>query len=816
MNHRECHAPGPRRGLLFVLFAALLFAAATAAGCSDPEKTKAEHLSRGESYLKERKFQEASLEFRNAIQIDERSAEAHWGLARAFEGMLSTDASLGMQVIAELQRTIALAPDNLDARVRLGNYYALIFQQSKDARWKDEATKLADEVLQKDPNHIEGHILRGTVLFAAGDRAGALAELQRAVELNPRRVESLMGLALFYRQTGDAAKADETYRRALEIDGRSALAHLEYARFFVSQNRPGEAEQHFRHAVEVDPQSREARRTLATFYIQQKQFDRAEEVVRALAELDRDKPEGRAVLAEFYSQVGRADDAARVLQEIVTQWPDYAQGRQRLAELLLARGDLAGAQAQVKEALAKNQNDQQALLLRARLALVSGDAKAAIEDLKQVLKQDARHRAGLYYMAEANVRANQLEQARIFAGDLERFYPGYLPGKMMRVQIALSSADWQGAQRQSNELLDSLSRAVPDAHVSQQLIAELRSKALTARGATHLQLKNAAAARADFEAARDAEPNSPASHTNLAGVALAEGKRDEARAHFERALSIDPANFDAMRGLSEIYTAEQKFAEAHARLDQGLAARPSSAPLRFLKADLYVRQRGLAARAGDAAQRDQLGRQAEAELLRALEIDPGFIPAFDGLSKLYLSADQPDRALAELARWAERRPDDANPHVLAGMIEDRRQNYDASCEHYRRALTLRPDDIFASNNLAWNYAEHGKGNLDEAMRLAQSVVQRHPDVAGFADTLGWVYFKKGLHGAAVEQLQKAVERASAGGEDAPSYRVHLAQALAAAGRKAEARQQLQQALNSKSNPLPADRAEQARRALATL
>ena len=836
MNQSECHRPGRRRGPLFVLLASLLLVVPLAA-CSDPEKAKAEHVARGEALLKERKFQEASLEFRNAVQIDENAAAAHWGLARAYEGTGQYAEAMG-----ELQRTIALDQNNLDARTRLGNYYLIGFQQTKNQQYKDEAKRLAEEVLQRDPNHIEGHVLRGSLLFADGDRAGSLAALQKALELNPQRVETLMSLALYHRQVGDSAKAEEIYRRALEVNEGASIAHLEYARFNVQQNRLDVAERHFRRAVEVDPQNREARRTLASFYIfNVKQLDRAEEAVRGLAALDGDKPEGRAVLADFYAQVGRHDDAVRAFSEITSQSPDYMPARYRLAELLMQRGDVSGANAQVKEVLDRNANDQQARLLRARLLLNSGDAKAAVEDLREVLKQDARHRAGLYYMAEAHVRTGQIEQARVFAGDLERAYPEDLPTKLMQVQINLAAGEWQTAQRQAGDLLERLARAAPDgATVTQQLINELRAKTYTARAAAHLQLRNVPAARADFTAARDAEPNSPTSYNNLASVALAESKRDEARQQYERALAIDGTNFDALNGIINLYASERQRAAlgatgarpgggqggkkpgeaggpdqsrapdgprvdmspAHARLDQALAARPNSAPLHYLKAQIY----GI----------EQNAQAAEGSLRKALELDPNFAPAFNALAAVYINTNQQEQAVIELRRWAEARKDDANPHVLIGMVEDSRKKYDEACDAYRKALALRPDDIFASNNLAWNYAEHGKGNLDEAMRLAQGVVQRHPDEPGFADTLGWVYFKKGLHGAAVEQLQKAVAKAAARGSDAPVYRLHLAQALAAAGRKSEARQQLQQALNAKSNELQPAQAEEARRVLATL
>lgn len=811
MNHRECPRSGARRGLLIFLFAALAVALVTSA-CKDPAKAKAEYLSRGESYLKDKKYQEASLEFRNAVQIDDHSAPAHWGLARAYEGM-----GQFQQAIEELQHVVQLDQNNLEARTRLGNFYIVAYQQTHDPKIKDEAARLADEVLQRDPNNIEGHILRGTILFANGDRAGALAELNRAVELNPRRVESLMGLALYYRQTGEMAKADEIYQRALSIDDNSALAHLEYARFLVQQNQTDKAEAQFRRAVEVDPQNREAHRTLVSFYITQKQLDRAEQAARALAALDSDKPEGTAVLGDFYSQIGRTDDAVRLFQETVSKYPDYTTGRYRLGELLLQKGDTAGASAQADEVLKKNPNDKQALLMRARVRMNGGDAKAAIEDLSQVLKQEPRDQAGLYFMTDARLRLNQLDQARVFAGDLEKFYPDYLPAKLLQLQINLAAGDWQTAQRQSTDLIDKLSKATPAASTSAELLAEVKAKALTVRGTTYIQTKNFAAARADLSAARDLQPNAPASYTNLAAEAASEGKADESMQLYEHALQLDATNFDALNGVFNLYASRGEFDKAHARVDQALAVKQDSAPLHFLKAQIYGKQGGVARAQGNAQLQEQFARSAEPELRRALELDPNFVPAFNALAALYINTDKTDQALVSLHEWSAKRQDDASPYVLIGMVEDKRQRYDAANDAYRKALTIRPDDIFSANNLAWNYAEHGGGNLDEAMRLAQGVVQKYPEEPGFADTLGWVYFKKGLSAAAIEQLQKAVTKAQAGGADSPAYHLHLGQALAAAGRKAEARQQLQQALNAgKNNALTPEQAEEARRALSTL
>ncbi|MDQ6651645.1 MAG: hypothetical protein M3Y84_02765, partial [Acidobacteriota bacterium] len=65
----------------------LLAAVFPISGCTKPEKDKIANVEKEEAYLKDQKFQGASLEVRNAIQIDEKSAAAHRGLARAHEGL---------------------------------------------------------------------------------------------------------------------------------------------------------------------------------------------------------------------------------------------------------------------------------------------------------------------------------------------------------------------------------------------------------------------------------------------------------------------------------------------------------------------------------------------------------------------------------------------------------------------------------------------------------------------------------------------------------------------------------------------------------
>lgn len=789
MRHTEC----ARKYFLLTLLLALLVASVATSGCTNAEAAKAQHVSRGEAFLKEKKFQEASIEFRNAIQIDDKLGSAHWGLARAYEGL-----ERWQEMIDELRRAIDLDAKNLDARVRLGNYYLAPLQHTPEAIV--EAERLANDVLGKNPNHIEGNILLANVLYLQ-DRAHpekALAKLNHAIELDPNRVESHLSLARFYLNTKDVAKAEESFRRAISVNDASALAHTEYAKFLVQANRLNDAEAQMKKAIEAEPKSRDPRFMLASFYLINKQLDKAEEAFKALAEVEKDKPDGRAVLADFYSSVGRYDEAVNVYQDIAASAPDYTRAHYRLGEIMLLRGDIKGATAQVEEVLKKNDRDMQARLLRSRIYMQSGQPKQAVEDLKEVLKQEPNSRPGLYFMAEASMSAGQTEQARSFAADLDKYYPNYLPGKLLQAQISLAAGDVKNALRLSNDLLERLSKSAPDRDTSPQLLAELRAKALTARGTAEIQSNDTRAARQDFQAARDAAPNDPASYVNLAAVAAKENKTDEAINLYGRALEIDNANFNALSNLINVYALMKRFDQAHARIDQSLSAHPDNASLHFLKAQIYGYE--------------QNAQGAENELRRTIELDPNYLAAYDALGKLYINLNQQDRAIAELRKIIERRPDNAATYTLIGMLEDSRRNHDAANENYRKALEADQNATIAANNLAWSYAVHNTGNLDEAVRLAQGLVQRYPDQPGFADTLGWVYYKKGLHAAAVEQLQKAVARAG----NSATYRYHLGMALAGKGDKASARRELEQALRLGQGNNSFPDADDARKTLATL
>jgi len=784
--------------LLCVLFAAVL----SFGGCTNPEKAKAEHVSKGEAYLKDEKFQEASLEFRSAVQIDDTFAPAYWGLARAYEGL-----QRGPEMIEALRRAVILDGNNLDARTKLGNYY--LAGAKGRPEYISEADRIAKEILQKDANHIEGHILMGSVLFSQNQKDKAYEELNHAIQLDPNRVESYLSLARFYVVTSDNAKAEELFRKSISINYNSAVAHTEYGKFLAQTNRAAEAEAELKKATEVSPTDRTAWFVLASYYYVNRRMDQAENAYKALADIDKGKPEGGVVLADFYSAINRYDDAIKIYQDALAKAPDFIQGRYRLGEILLVRGDTQGAAAQVDEVLKKDSKDRQALLLRARIRALGGqpdNLKAAVEDLNEVLKQEPNSRAGLYFMAQTKFNLGAIDEARANAAELERNYPDYLPAKLMQILISSSAGDAKTALRLASDLLERVNKTAPDRDNSPQLLAEIRGKAYLARGSAQLRLGNAPAARADFDAARQVMPGDPDVYNSLALVSINENKPEDAIAFFENALQIDNTNFNAFNGLINLHAQRKELDKAHARLQTALDANPNKPQLHYLKGLIFAFE--------------QNAQGAEAEFRKAIELDSNYLTAYSALGALFINTRQEDRAIAEYKKIAELRPDNSVAYTLIGMLEYGRKNTDAAVENYRKALEKDQNAIVAANNLAWIYAIEGKGNIDEAVRLAQGVVQKSPNIAGFIDTLGWVYYKKGLYAAAVEQLQKAVTvdttaARATNANPSPTYHFHLGMALKAKGDNQGARRELESAIKLGEKANFPD-AEEARKTLAAL
>jgi tetratricopeptide (TPR) repeat protein len=148
---------------------------------------------------------------------------------------------------------------------------------------------------------------------------------------------------------------------------------------------------------------------------------------------------------------------------------------------------------------------------------------------------------------------------------------------------------------------------------------------------------------------------------------------------------------------------------------------------------------------------------AERVLRTLIEVDPGFGQGYSLLGRALLDQRKLERAKAEFEETAAREPHNVSARIMRAMIADVSGDQADATRRYEEILKLDPSAAVAANNLAWIYSEIGH-NLDRALALAQSAVEYLPEEAAVHDTLGWVYYRKGLHRLALTPFQQSVDR----------------------------------------------------------
>jgi tetratricopeptide (TPR) repeat protein len=159
------------------------------------------------------------------------------------------------------------------------------------------------------------------------------------------------------------------------------------------------------------------------------------------------------------------------------------------------------------------------------------------------------------------------------------------------------------------------------------------------------------------------------------------------------------------------------------------------------------------------------------------------------LGSLYVMQGKLDGALAEFQSMASRDPKSVAAQTMAGTILERQNRRAEAKEAYRRALASGSSAVVAANNLAWLMTQDNE-NLDEALQLAQTARTGMPDSLDVIDTIGWIYFKKGLNDQAIAALRECAEKEP----NRALFRYHLGLAYAKYGDAKLTRQHLETAL----------------------
>jgi len=205
------------------------------------------HAARGAEFFQEKRYADAEVEYRAAVQLDPQNADLHIALSRALNAQGKADGalaqareglrlnpesdlghfSLGVALgekgdmngqIVEYREALRLNPSNELAHNNLG----LALGNAGDSEGAIAEYRAA---LRVNPNDDMVHVNLGSALGNSGDVRGEIAEDREALRLNPQNEDAHVGLGVALGNSGDKDGEIAEERAALRLNPNNALAH---------------------------------------------------------------------------------------------------------------------------------------------------------------------------------------------------------------------------------------------------------------------------------------------------------------------------------------------------------------------------------------------------------------------------------------------------------------------------------------------------------------------------------------------------------------------------------------------------------------
>ena len=302
----------------------------------------------GAAFVRLGQFDDAIKHYEEALKHDGMNAGVRLNLALAFY-----KSARPQHAIPQLKRVLASDPDARNAYLILADCYLQTGQDEQvvallkpreqmfandlayayllgtallHAGDSEEGQKYVDRVFGAGES-AEAHLLLGTAHLGQHDYRAALAELERAVKLNPKlpTVQALYGRALL--ALGEQTAAEQAFRRELDANVNDFEANLQLGNIRKGAQRFDEASTYLERAATIRPQDLTARKLLASLRLQTGQTRDALEMLEAIVKEAPEIVEIHVLLATAYNRLDRKDEAQRE-REIIDRLNAEAQAKQ--------------------------------------------------------------------------------------------------------------------------------------------------------------------------------------------------------------------------------------------------------------------------------------------------------------------------------------------------------------------------------------------------------------------------------------------------------------------------------------------------------
>lgn len=702
-------------------------------------------ILRGDLLLRGKRDVDAALEaYRKAIAVDTSSTVL--GRMSVINALLSRrDVDGAAKELGELKKIAAKLPSTLflDAQIA--------YIREDYARARDIALQL----LKFAPNNAQVLQLAGVVEAKLGELLQAEGHLTKALKQRPEALVARRTLAATYVRLGQLDNALAAISPALEQSRPDPETLAAAAEIYLMQGKLQQADALYARAVQLRPDSASIRTALALSRLARGDADAAFGELESIAGRDKSDVADRALIGARLRR-GELDAALTAIDALERKQPGKPEAAYLRGSVLARKQDFAGARANLTKALSADAKYFPAVAALAALDVEDGRADEAQKRFEQIVKDDPRHLQARLSIVDLRSKADAppeeieaLLKDTVKAVSLDpvprvMLIKHYLQHKQGKAALAFAQES-AALLPNAPEVLEALGQAQAEGGETQQAISTFNKIVVL-------------------------QPRSTRPFLRLADTYMLRGEPAGAVQALKRALEVSPGTFELQQRVIETLLRGKSYDQAVAFARDVQKQRANSAQGWSLEADVEVARK----------------RWPEAVKLLRTAIDKPQaaerIPL--RLYSVLQLAGQPADAAKFAAEWTRSHPKDLPFVEHLANFELGRKNYAESERRYREVLKLDPEFVTALNNLAWLMAKRGdKG----ALEFANRAVAERPLEAPLQDTLALALAAAGQMDQAIAVQRRVVNRLP----QEPAFRLTLAKLYVGAGKKAEARAEIE-------------------------
>ena len=684
----------------------------------------------------------ARVAYEQAIALDHSNLAAYGGLMPIL--IHGRELKAAGDLLARLEK---VAPNHTRTRFFKG-WLAL---ETNDLPLASEQTQALLKVM---PDNADVLYLAGSVEMRRNALTLAEDHLAKALSIAPSMAAVRLQLTQVQLRRGDSTKALATLQPLLSLATPPTQALVFAAEAQLLAGDSDKAEQLFARAAKQDPSNVTSRIALALAQIGKGQVDAGVAALRETAASEKGIAADMALVGVLWRH-NRTDEAVTALDAVEKKQPDQVNVANLRGRVELSRGKRDAARGAFEAALKIAPTN-----LPAVLSLVSMDIQDKHTD-------QARRRLEKLLEIEPNNARAQLALIRMNAAA----GAGY-DDLVKQVQKAIKSAP---SEREARAMLIRLHLSKPDVKLA--LLSAQEANAAITDDAELLQLLGQAQqasgelnqAISTYSKLIAKRPELPQPYMLLADAYARSANDPQVLQTYRRAIAAVPDHMQSYQALValEMAAGRQKQALEVARMAQARQAGDFTGYM--LEGDIALAHKNLPG----AAAVFKLGLERTGAQGLAIR-----------LHRTLVAMGKRDEAATLEKQRLQRVPNDAAFITYLADLATAQGQLEVAEQHYRRLLEMDQNNGAALNNLAWMLYRQKR---DGALELAERANKAVPNRPEFMDTLAEIHAGQGRLNEAIDLQKKSVALAP----DYHLHRLHLAKFLVAAGRKSEAKEELE-------------------------